>query len=152
MTKSLLFRVPVISWVPVISFVIGCSTSTSTVSAADASTSTAESGTGAGDCLFPSFEADAGVGRCPSGCLPVSGSRVDSARQCVLSPTFFGCVGCRSPEGCGGAPEGPCYRYVPGGQIVRIPVYAAENDPGGSNHWVRCTDEEDRLFTLPSCN
>jgi hypothetical protein len=77
--------------------------------------------------------------------------KVDSAHQCVVSNAFFGCVACRTPGGCGGAPEGPCYKHVPGGEIARIPTFAAENDPAGSQSWVPCSASDQQGFAFPEC-
>jgi hypothetical protein len=112
-----------------------------------------DGGDGGSDrCTFPDFAATFadGGGRCPSDCdVPVSGMKVDAQRRCTVSQSFFGCMAC--PQGCGGAPEGPCYRHVPTGQIARIPTYAAMNDPAGSQNWVSCTSQENAGFALPAC-
>lgn len=84
---------------------------------------------------------------CPSDCPAVSGDQIDDSRQCVRA-VLVGCLLC--PNGCGGAPEGPCYRNTTDGRIVRVPTYAVDEH---KSDWVRCTAaEEQPLLTLPRCN
>lgn len=99
-------------------------------------------------CQFPApINTPPAAVSCPSDCPAVGGNQIDDSRQCVRA-VLVGCLLC--PNGCGGAPEGPCYRNTTDGRIVRVPTYAVDEH---KSDWVRCTAaEEQPLLTLPRCN
>ncbi|MBX3187781.1 MAG: hypothetical protein KF819_12230 [Labilithrix sp.] len=83
---------------------------------------------------------------CPAGCVEVIATQLDGANACVRA-VLLGCISC--PQGCGGAPEGPCYKNVDDGRVVRAPTYAVDGRPD----WVACTAaEEAQIGTAPRCS
>lgn len=82
---------------------------------------------------------------CPSECVAVIARQLASAATCAR-PVLLGCITCEA--GCGGAPEGPCFRNVNDGRLVRAPTYAVQ----GRQEWVSCTTaEESQIATAPAC-
>jgi hypothetical protein len=134
--------------------VAACSTSGSTTQTPPPSATAASDGgvaDGNGDairCPFPlPINTPPAAVSCPSDCPPAGGEQIDDPKHCVRA-VLVGCLLC--PNGCGGAPEGPCYRNISDGRIVRVPSYAVHEH---ESEWVRCTAAEEQPFaTLPPCN
>lgn len=104
-----------------------------------------DSGQGAGECTFPLPISAPVATTCPANCVAVSGMQIDTGGQCVRA-VLVGCLSC--PTGCGGAPEGPCYKNTNDGRVARVPTYAVEK----RSDWVSCTPAEDAQFAaLPRC-
>jgi hypothetical protein len=101
--------------------------------------------TSSSDCVFPLPLDTPQTSTCPSTCVPVIATQLDRVAACDRT-VLVGCIACEG--GCGGAPEGPCYRNVNDSRLVRAPTYAIR----GRADWVRCTTEEDALVgTAPGC-
>jgi hypothetical protein len=78
---------------------------------------------------------------CPAKCVAVTASQLAQSDSGSCSrQVLLGCISCEN--GCGGAPEGPCYRNTNDQRIVRAPQYAITGRPG----WVACTEQEDALI------
>jgi hypothetical protein len=84
---------------------------------------------------------------CASGCSAVLGRQLDAEKQCVRQ-VLVGCISCA--KGCGGAPEGYCYRNTADGRIVEIGSYVLDNLPNPSE-WATCSQADSDRIKAAQC-